>query len=329
VALLDIQTSTKKDRGKKRWKPQYKKRRLDEDTDNLKNDEQDEDEDKARMPSSLESGRSVSRFFEDVSVSDLIDLSDRKFPIPPTSVNVQSAFAKLTIRHNSTNLLAKYHKHSRELSQTRWIKGNSVEEVIAAPLLELFGTKDFKFSSAGREDADVRMLGEGRHFVIEFQDPHKFPTDVKHFESVVSSSCGGIVSISHASIHYDDSVLEVLKEGEETKRKRYRAVIWVENPSPDALTSVPLTPFSVAQDTPIRVAHRRSLLERPKMVYALRFEKISTHFYLMDIDSGAGMYIKEFVHGDRGRTVPNVADFFGCDADILQLDVLDVVKDEQ
>ena len=30
---------------------------------------------------------------------------------------------------------------------------------------------------------------------------------------------------------------------------------------------------------------------------------------------------QEFVHGDRGRTTPSVASLLGCDADILQLDV--------
>jgi tRNA pseudouridine synthase 10 len=35
----------------------------------------------------------------------------------------------------------------------------------------------------------------------------------------------------------------------------------------------------------------------------------------------AGMYVKEFVHGDFGRTVPSVGSLLGCKADILQLDV--------
>lgn len=37
-----------------------------------------------------------------------------------------------------------------------------------------------------------------------------------------------------------------------------------------------------------------------------------------------GTYIKEFVHGDLGRTVPSVGSLLGCRADILQLDVTKV-----
>jgi tRNA U54 and U55 pseudouridine synthase Pus10 len=40
--------------------------------------------------------------------------------------------------------------------------------------------------------------------------------------------------------------------------------------------------------------------------------------------ASAGTYIKEFVHGDLGRTVPSVGSLLGSEADILQLDVTNV-----
>ena len=44
----------------------------------------------------------------------------------------------------------------------------------------------------------------------------------------------------------------------------------------------------------------------------------------MHVLASAGTYIKEFVHGDLGRTTPNVGTILGCEADILQLDVTQV-----
>lgn len=35
-------------------------------------------------------------------------------------------------------------------------------------------------------------------------------------------------------------------------------------------------------------------------------------------------YIKEFIHGDLGRTKPSLGDLLDCYADILALDVLEV-----
>ena len=40
--------------------------------------------------------------------------------------------------------------------------------------------------------------------------------------------------------------------------------------------------------------------------------------------TSAGLYVKEFVHGDRGRAVPSLGSMLKCQADIMQLDVLDV-----
>ena len=47
------------------------------------------------------------------------------------------------------------------------------------------------------------------------------------------------------------------------------------------------------------------------------------HFKL-DLVTEAGTYIKEFVHGDFGRTVPNMCTLLGHKADILALDVTDL-----
>ena len=44
-------------------------------------------------------------------------------------------------------------------------------------------------------------------------------------------------------------------------------------------------------------------------------------FALLRVRCEAGTYVKEFVHGDFGRTRPSLGELLGCEADILQLDV--------
>ena len=44
----------------------------------------------------------------------------------------------------------------------------------------------------------------------------------------------------------------------------------------------------------------------------------------LDLVTQAGTYVKEFCHGDFGRTVPNVGSLLGCTTDIMQLNVLDL-----
>lgn len=62
-------------------------------------------------------------------------------------------------------------------------------------------------------------------------------------------------------------------------------------------------------------------------MYALKAQLLNEHFFELHVLASAGTYIKEFVHGDLGRTVPNVGQILGTEADILQLDVTNVYKD--
>jgi hypothetical protein len=50
----------------------------------------------------------------------------------------------------------------------------------------------------------------------------------------------------------------------------------------------------------------------------------SGRFFTLEMRTQAGTYVKEFAHGDFGRTRPSVGELLGCEADILQLDVTDV-----
>ena len=54
----------------------------------------------------------------------------------------------------------------------------------------------------------------------------------------------------------------------------------------------------------------------------MRAVRISPRFLQLDLTTQAGTYVKEFVHGDLGRTRPSVGSLLGCEADILQLDVM-------
>lgn len=49
------------------------------------------------------------------------------------------------------------------------------------------------------------------------------------------------------------------------------------------------------------------------------------HFAVVTMNTQAGTYIKEFVHGDLGRTQPNLASLAGAQgADLIELDVMEV-----
>jgi len=77
----------------------------------------------------------------------------------------------------------------------------------------------------------------------------------------------------------------------------------------------------IAQKTPLRVLHRRSLLTRTREISSVQCALLDPHHFLMRLQTSAGAYVKEWVHGDLGRTTPSVSSMLETQADILQLDV--------
>ena len=80
----------------------------------------------------------------------------------------------------------------------------------------------------------------------------------------------------------------------------------------------------IHQQTPIRVSHRRADKVRIKHVLDLSCEVIDEMTFEMTIKTEGGLYIKELISGDEGRSQPNVADKLGVKAICEQLDVIEV-----
>lgn len=82
--------------------------------------------------------------------------------------------------------------------------------------------------------------------------------------------------------------------------------------------------FLVHQKTPLRVLHRRPLLNRPRHVHSVKafFSKKYKNNMILDITTQAGAYIKELIHGEFGRTIPSISSIIAQDIDIIALDVI-------
>lgn len=199
----------------------------------------------------------------------------------------------------------------------------------------VFGFGRYKFHSAGREDVDVRMLGTGRPFVLEIVSPSRqrvTDADLQRLTDAINSSENGCVEINQLRIT-DASVTVRLAKHSESKVKRYRAVVWLSSRDESGLSGLikevnNMKDVVVQQKTPLRVLHRRSLHTRSRTIHSMRLSSINSHWYLLDIETQAGTYIKEFVHGDMGRTLPNLGTLLKCRADIVQLDVVDMLIED-
>ena len=260
------------------------------------------------------------------SIKNLLGMLQKGYPkdrvegdFPPKCPELMCSVDPVRIVRDPLFFTGNYVKLSREMSQTPWVingvrKGKiSVEENLAPVLKELMRAQTAKFHAAGREDVDVRMLGEGRPFVIQLLNCEKSSPNAEELASLQRKLSEGSVIAKNLAFTSDASCMERLKEWEMSKRKKYVCVVWLSK----AVTDADLKPLNrttdlkVLQKTPLRVLHRRSLLDRDKIIHSCSTEILNQHFILLRLCSSAGTYIKEFVHGDRGRTTPNVGSLLG------------------
>ncbi|CAF2690117.1 unnamed protein product [Rotaria sp. Silwood2] len=238
-------------------------------------------------------------------------------------------------QHDSIYVAGRYNKYSRTLSQTPWIidgvrkADTSVEELIALPISKLIVAKNHVFISSGREDVDVRTLGLGRPFVIEFRQPSRILYQPEEFLTVqqeINMLTKDIRIRDLQQVTKEES--NQIKEGEEEKTKCYEALCYTDTQIDqteldEGLSSVS-NPLIIEQKTPIRVLHRRTLMTRQRSIFAISATVIDPYHFRLRLTTQAGTYVKEFVHGDLGRTKPNLTIILNRFVDILELDVLAV-----
>lgn len=71
---------------------------------------------------------------------------------------------------------------------------------------------------------------------------------------------------------------------------------------------------------------RRTVMTRQRSITELSTTLVDPYHFRLRLTTQAGAYVKEFVHGDFGRTKPNLTMILNRFVDILELDVL--VRDE-
>jgi len=202
----------------------------------------------------------------------------------------------------------------------------SVEEIIEKPFLDATGGVKASFHASGREDIDARMLGKGRPFVIEITQPKERFLNLKKLEETVNAYAKGKVEVSDLRFA-DKDVVRKLKKAE-SAQKEYRVIMEFENKitvKDLRLLEEKLTNTVVKQRTPIRVLHRRANLTREKYIYEVRLKKLSPKKAEMKTRCQGGLYVKELVTGDDGRTTPNVSEILKNKAKPITLDVLNVI----
>lgn len=248
---------------------------------------------------------------------------------------------KVRLQINPLFIEGKYNKYLRGIPQTKWpctkCKGRgcdecngtgkqypeSVEELLSERILEVTRGYEAKFHGAGREDIDVLMLGSGRPFVLEIKEPKIRKINLKELEEEINKSAKGKTAYHGLKFVERNRKAEIKVSSPDTY-KVYKALVKCDEPYDKSKLKDLEKLDEINQQNPIRVLRRRADKVRIKHVKELKSEVIDDYTFEITIKTEGGLYIKELISGDEGRSKPNVSEILGVNAVCAQLDVIEV-----
>ena len=264
------------------------------------------------------------------------------FKKPDIVAILDPASGQVEVQINSVFFYGRYQKFERGIPQTHWdcraCRGagcekcnftgaqylDSVEQLIGRPVIQAFDAQNAVLHGAGREDIDARMIGTGRPFILEVVEPKRRSLDLAALEQEINRVAEGRVSVS-IKRWSERAEVETLKSNK--AHKKYRILVEVEgalsaNEFANALKT--LQGATIHQRTPERVAHRRADKIRERIVLDIEYAGEQDGKFVVEVLGEAGLYIKELVSGDGGRTRPSLAEILDRPAHVFSLDVVQV-----
>ncbi|MEM4559591.1 MAG: tRNA pseudouridine(54/55) synthase Pus10 [Acidilobaceae archaeon] len=239
------------------------------------------------------------------------------------SSNIELTIASIIVK-------GRYWKTGRLISQAYWPtiggpKYYSIEEALHS-ITKLMGAESIVIHAAGREDVDARMLGSGRPLILEVKAPRNRNVDFRVLEESVRSNSNGLIEISLED-YTRRELIRVYKEESKIKTKVYKTLILVEDTIGDndiKLLEETFKNSTILQKTPLRVLHRRKEATRKRKVHEIKCKAITRNLIECLIKTSGGLYIKELVTGDQGRTKPSITEILNKNAKCIELDVVSV-----
>lgn len=270
----------------------------------------------------------------------IVEFKDNEIVI---ELNFNNEEPTVYIQINPIFIEGTYNKYKRGIPQTKWpcrechgkgckycnytgkMYSESVEEIMSDIVLKKTKGRFCKFHGAGREDIDVLMLGDGRPFVLEVVEPKIRKLNLSELEKEVNEYANGKTKYNHLKYCKRNRKGEI-KVSSPDAYKIYEAIVKCENEVNKKDLEILQNLDLIKQRTPNRVSHRRADKIREKRVLGLNCEIINPKEFKMTIKTEGGLYIKELISSDEGRTNPSVTGLLNNQCICSQLDVVEVSK---
>lgn len=258
----------------------------------------------------------------------LVDLFSQEYLIQVNPLFIKGFYRKLVKNIPQTPWYCRYcwGRGCEHCNYTGREYPESVSEFIGNPAMELFEALDYKFHGAGREDVDARVVGTGRPFILELKHPRKRLIDLSILEERINREAAGKIEVSGLA-YSSRRELRMLKSLSPIASKTYEAIVEFDGEvDEEKLRKIEdrFRDIVVEQRTPRRVLKRRADKIRVKKLYYVEAEKLDNNVVKFRIKTQGGLYVKELIDGDNGRTQPNIAEVLGRKPLKIDLTVVEV-----
>lgn len=229
---------------------------------------------------------------------------------------VDNSTFEIQVLHSNIYLMGRYNKYCRS------IRDMSARKLISVKLKELTNSTSVRLFMKGIEDYDVKILGNGKPFFIELNTPKlsnmeeqyidKYMKDINSLETVSVSNLVKADKFAYNSVKNSSCVITYL-----AKLSTSTDILNDE----DVLRLNEMKGMSVDQAVPIRLLDSEPFDTNQVCIHEMDLKREAGDFYELTIKVSGGCHVKEFIHGDLGRTEPSLKSILGVSFEILQLDL--------
>ena len=303
-------------------------------------------EDELRARFNILVGESIKSEFNRELGKKIEELSEKKATMQTPDVvfiyDLKQDYVKFQV--NPLFIFGRYRKLVKGIPQAPWICSScdgegcelcqgsgrkyetSIEELVVLQAISLTKAQGAKFHAAGREDIDARTLGVGRPFVIELKKPKVRNINLSELQRKINEFAAEKVDVSPLCFT-NRLMIAKLKTQSSSIEKTYVLRVELSRPAREEdikILEETLSQAVIEQRTPSRVLHRRADKLRKRRIRSLSAKIVEENGLELRIRCEGGLYVKELIHGDHGRTNPSVSRILNTEAVSTTLDVLDI-----
>jgi tRNA pseudouridine synthase 10 len=160
--------------------------------------------------------------------------------------------------------------------------------------------------------------------VVEIKEPKRRKFDLRELEERINKNNKGKIEVKEIQF-VKRKIVEQIKAERASKIYQLKVVFGKKVDKKHLYKTLEGLKGIIKQQTPARVSLHRADKLRERRVYDIWGDLVTEKEAVVKIKCEGGLYVKELISGDGGRTKPSLSELLGVRAWVCELDVLEIL----